>query len=67
MNPIVSDVRRARPAGRVLSRDGELIRPSQDCSGRYGRAVAFNRIVRLTPTEFGESANSCARRVRARR
>jgi hypothetical protein len=54
MNPIVSDVRRARPAGRVLSHDGQLIRPSQDCSERYGQAIAFNRIVRLTPTEYEE-------------
>lgn len=55
MNPIVSDVRRARPAGRVIARNGELIRPSQDCSRRYGGAVVFNRITRLTPSEYAES------------
>ena len=53
-NPVVSDVRRARPAGRVFARDGELIRPSQDCSIRYGGAVMFNRIVQLTPTDYAE-------------
>ena len=41
-NPIVADVRRARPAGRIFSRGGELIRPGQDCSVEYGRS---NRVV----------------------
>ncbi|HOG57796.1 MAG TPA: hypothetical protein PK727_10765, partial [Bacteroidales bacterium] len=36
MNPIVTDVRLARPAGKVFIRDGIVYRPSQDCSGRYG-------------------------------
>ena len=31
-----------------------LIRPSQDCSGRYGRAFALNRIVKLTREEYEE-------------
>lgn len=53
-NPIVSDVRRARPAGRVLVKDGELLRPAQDCSPQYGRAVCFNRIEVLTETEYRE-------------
>lgn len=56
MNPIVSDVRRARPAGRVISHAGELVRPSQDCSWRYGWAIVFSRITRLTPTEYEETA-----------
>ena len=54
MNPIVSDVRRARPAGRIIAHDGELIRPSQDCSRRYGWAIGFNRITLLTPSEYEE-------------
>ncbi|MGA2927878.1 MAG: hypothetical protein ABSG43_18155 [Solirubrobacteraceae bacterium] len=54
MNPVVSDVRRARPAGRVIAHGAELIRPAQDCSQRYGGAVVFNRITRLTPTEYQE-------------
>jgi hypothetical protein len=55
MNPIVSDVRRARPAGRVMLHDGTLIRPSQDCSRRYGFATVLNRITRLTTTEYEET------------
>jgi len=53
-NPIVSDVRRARPAGRIFRHDGHLIRPAQDCSFRYGRAVVLNRIERLTRDDYHE-------------
>jgi len=53
-NPIVSDVRRARPAGRIF-RDGQrIIRPAQDCSLHYGRAVEFREIVVLTDTDYAE-------------
>ena len=55
MNPVVSDVRSARPGGHLFLRDGQLIRPSQDSAGRYGRAIVFNRIDRLTPTEYSET------------
>ena len=34
--------------------DGALIRPSQDCSGAYGRAIHFRKIVALTPTAYRE-------------
>jgi hypothetical protein len=54
MNPVVSDVRRARPAGRVFLRDGHLIRPAQDCSRSYGWRLVFNRIEALTPTDYRE-------------
>jgi len=54
MNPIISDVRSARPAGRIFRRDGGLIRPSQDSSLRYGYAINLNHIIRLTTTEYIE-------------
>jgi hypothetical protein len=54
MNPIISDVRSARPAGRIFRRDGGLIRPSQDSSLRYGYAVNFNRITKLTIHDYEE-------------
>jgi hypothetical protein len=55
-NPVVSDVRRARPAGRpFLDERGSLIRPSQDCSQAYGSAVVFNRIQALTEREYDET------------
>jgi hypothetical protein len=55
LNPIVSDVRRARPAGRIFVRDGALIRPGQDSSGSYGSAVVFSRIEQLSETQFRET------------
>jgi hypothetical protein len=55
-NPVVSDVARARPAGRVFRHHGQLIRPSQDCSGGYGTAVVFNRVDVLTPEEYRETS-----------
>jgi len=54
MNPIVSDVRCARPAGRLFHRDGDLLRPSQDSSLRYGYALNLNRITKLTKAEYAE-------------
>ena len=54
MNPVVSDVRSARPAGRIFRRDGGLVRPSQDSSLRYGYALNLNRITKLTVTEYEE-------------
>ena len=54
-NPVVSDVRRARPAGRPFHESGALIRPSQDCSGFYGSAVVFNRVEELSETGYRET------------
>jgi hypothetical protein len=55
LNPVVSDVRSARPAGRIFSRSGQLIRPAQDCSEAYGGRLVFNRIDVLSPTEYREA------------
>lgn len=54
MNPVISDVRSARPAGRIFRQDGSLIRPSQDSSVRYGYALNLNRIKTLTTSEYEE-------------
>lgn len=53
-NPILSDVRRARPAGRLFEHAGRLIRPSQDCAAGYGAAVVFNEVLELSPTRYSE-------------
>jgi hypothetical protein len=52
--PITADSRYARGAGRIVDCDGALIRPSQDCSGAYGRAIHFRKIVDLTPMVYRE-------------
>lgn len=54
LNPVVRDVRRGRPAGRILERGGRLFRPAQDSSGCYGRALAILEITRLDPEGYEE-------------
>lgn len=44
----------ARSAGRVLVRDGRVIRFAQDCSSVYGRCVRAFEIDRLSVTEYAE-------------
>jgi hypothetical protein len=54
LNPLKTDVRSARPAGRPFLHEGHLYRPAQDCSLVYGGGVALNRIKALTPRSFEE-------------
>ena len=53
-NPISSDMRNSRGAGAILDHGGRLFRPSQDCSGRYGRSFTLNEITRLTGDAYEE-------------
>jgi hypothetical protein len=53
-NPIVTDVRSARPAGRIFEHDGHLLRPAQDCAGAYGRRVVLQEIIRLDREGYEE-------------
>jgi hypothetical protein len=53
-NPVVSDARRARSAGRPFLHGGVLIRPAQDCTGGYGSRVVFNAVEVLTPDDYRE-------------
>ncbi len=54
-NPVKSDARSARSAGRFFWKGRTLFRPAQDASGRYGSAITINRIDKLTPEEFQET------------
>ena len=53
-NPVVADVRRARPAGRIFRRGDVWIRPGQDCSVVYGRRIVLSAITSLTPDAYEE-------------
>jgi hypothetical protein len=55
LNPIVRDVRCARPAGTPFALDGVLYRPAQDCSTGYGARVALARIDVLTTNAYRET------------
>ena len=54
-NPIRSDVRNTRPAGRIFQRDGAWIRPAQNCAGRYGSSIVLQRIDRLDVDDYQET------------
>jgi hypothetical protein len=54
-NPVLVDPAVARPAGRIVARDGALIRPVQDCAQGYGRALSLARIDRLDPEGFAQT------------
>lgn len=51
-NPVVIDGHDARPAGKIFELDGKQIRPSQDCTGHYGKAVTLEEIDLLTDKQF---------------
>lgn len=55
LNPIVSDVRRARPAGKLFRSGGRLYRPGQDNSARIGHAIELARVESLTPDDYRET------------
>ena len=53
-NPVKSDVRSSRPAGRLFRRGDGLYRPGQICTPLYGAGIALNRVTRLTSEEYAE-------------
>jgi hypothetical protein len=55
LNPIVSDIRTARPAGNLFIENGKIFRPSQNCSGRYGIGFNINQVTKLTENEYEET------------
>jgi hypothetical protein len=54
LNPVKVDVRSSRPAGAPLEVGGILYRPAQDCSDSYGCALAMNRVIACTPSQYEE-------------
>ncbi len=60
-NPIVSDCKTARPAGKVFSHKGLLYRPSQNCSVRYGYGFNINEITVLDDENYSENLVSAVK------
>jgi len=54
MNPIVSDVKCARPAGNIFELEGRTFRPSQNCAKHYGYGMQIREIVTLNEFEYEE-------------
>lgn len=53
-NPVFSDVRSARPAGRLYRTEDGWIRPAQDGVRGYGHSMRLMRIAKLTADEYRE-------------
>jgi len=53
-NPISTDIRTNRGAGRIFLSNDRLIRPSQACAPSYGYSLTFNEIVALSPEHYSE-------------
>lgn len=53
-NPVVSDCKSSRPAGKIFTKNGSLYRPSQNSSGRYGYGFNICEIKTLTETKYSE-------------
>lgn len=54
-NPIVSDCKSSRPAGKVFSENGLLYRPSQNCSHHYGYGFNLSEITQLSEERYAET------------
>ena len=60
-NPLMVDIASARPAGRVVRRNGKLIRPVQDCRDGYGAALGIAEILRLDDDGFAQRVETVLR------
>jgi hypothetical protein len=54
LNPIVSDCKTSRPAGKIFHENGRLYRPSQNCSTRYGYGFNVSEITALDEYNYAE-------------
>ena len=54
LNPIKSDVRSARPAGRLYARNGQCYRPAQIGTPLYGSGISINEVLTLSPDDYRE-------------
>ncbi len=54
-NPVLVDVRSARPAGSMISRSGQLMRIVQDCSESYGSGMAICKVDTLDTENYRQS------------
>ena len=53
-NPVKKDIASARPAGKFFEWQGELFRPVQNSTTRYGEALHIMKIKQLSETAFEE-------------
>lgn len=54
MNPVKNSLNGSRPAGNFICLNGEIYRPAQNSAEYYGKSIAINRVLELTPDAFRE-------------
>ncbi len=54
MNPIVSDVKGSRPAGKLFQKDGKWYRPAQNSAVRYGHKIEVKEVIRWDKEVYEE-------------
>jgi hypothetical protein len=57
-NPVISDVRYARPAGKFFTYNNNLYRPSQNSSKTYGYGMNINKVLELNELNYSEETVS---------
>ena len=57
-NPVLVDIASARPAGRMVHRAGNLLRPVQDCRRGYGAALGIARVTQLDDLGFEQTVET---------
>ena len=60
-NPVVVDVRAARPAGNLLYSRGRLLRPAQNCADRYGAALTIAVVEDLSRLSYRQTVVGAVR------
>ena len=57
-NPVISDVRYARPAGKFFTYNNNLYRPTQNNSKTYGYGMNINKVLELNELNYSEETIS---------
>ncbi len=56
-NPVKTDIRSARPAGSIFTKNGSIFRPSMDYSEKVEGRIVINKVLKLSETDFKEEKN----------
>ena len=57
-NPVLIDIATARPAGRMVFRNGERFLAVQDCRRGYGSALGIARVLKLEEDNFSQTLDA---------
>jgi len=55
LNPVLTDIKSARPAGKPFQKGDDWYRLGQNCSNTYGGSIQIKKIEKISITEYQES------------